>query len=390
MGSKENKKTIRIFLWASFLNDMGSDMIYPIWPLFVTTVLKADMTALGFLDGLGEALASVSQAASGYLSDRIRKRKVFIWLGYLCGAISRIGYGLSVTWQHLIPFRILDRAGKMRGAPRDAVIADLSAKENRGRNFGLLRAMDNLGAVCGILLCIVLAGPLEYRNLFLLAALPTAIGTFLVFSMIKEQKAYSSKIYKEPALSLSKGLALKDLDNNFKLFLFLSVLFSLGSFSYSFLLIYARSLGFKASFVPVLYLVFTAVAAIFSLPFGRLSDKVGRKTVLVMSYILWGIVSLCFLFFKSHAAIFLAFFLYGLHKAALEPVQKTFVAELAPAQYRASALGGFQMMTGLCALPASLAAGLLWDKIGMFMPLFLSLGLTTAATVMLIFVKEKR
>jgi MFS family permease len=381
MESKDKKKTIRIFLWASFLNDMGSDMIYPVWPLFVTTVLKADMAALGFLDGLGEALVSVSQAASGYLSDRIRKRKVFIWSGYLCGAISRIGYGLSGTWQHLIPFRILDRAGKMRGAPRDAMIADLSAKENRGRNFGLLRAMDNLGAVCGILLCIVLAGRLGYRNLFLLAALPTAIGALLVFSMIKEQKADGSKIYKEPAL--------KDLDNNLKLFLLLSILFALGSFSYSFLLIYAKGLGFKASFVPVLYLVFTAVAAIFSLPFGRLSDKVGRKPVLIISYILWGIVSLCFVFFQSHAAIFLAFFLYGLHKAALEPVQKTFVAELAPAQYRASALGGFQMVTGLCALPASLTAGLLWDKIGMFIPLFLSLGLTAAATVMLIFVKEK-
>jgi MFS family permease len=382
MESKDKKKTIRIFLWASFLNDMGSDMIYPVWPLFVTTVLKANMAALGFLDGLGEALVSVSQAASGYLSDRIRKRKVFIWFGYLCGAISRIGYGLSGTWQHLIPFRILDRAGKMRGAPRDAMIADLSAKENRGRNFGLLRAMDNLGAVCGILLCIVLVRSLGYRNLFLLAALPTAIGTLLVFSMIKEQKADGSKMY--------KGLALKDLDNNFKLFLFLSILFALGSFSYSFLLIYAKSLGFKASFVPVLYLVFTAVAAIFSLPFGSLSDKVGRKPVLIISYILWGIVSLCFVFFQSHAAIFLAFFLYGLHKAALEPVQKTFVAELAPAQYRASALGGFQMVTGLCALPASFVAGLLWDKIDMFMPLFLSLGLTTAATVMLIFVKEKR
>lgn len=369
---------------------MGSDMIYPVWPLFVTTVLKADMAALGFLDGLGEALVSVSQAASGYLSDRIRKRKLFIWSGYLFGAISRIGYSLSGTWQHLIPFRILDRTGKMRGAPRDAMVADLSAKENRGHNFGLLRAMDNLGAVCGILLCIVLAGPLGYRKLFLLAALPTAIGTILVFSMIKEQKADSSKIYKEPALSLSKGLALKDLDNNFKLFLFLSVLFALGSFSYSFLLIYAKSLGFKASFVPVLYLVFTAVAALFSLPLGRLSDKVGRKPVLLISYILWGMVSLCFMLFKSHSAIFLAFFLYGLHKAALEPVQKTFVAELAPAQYRASALGGFQMVTGLCALPASLAAGLLWDKIGMFIPLFLSLGLTVAATAMLIFVKEKR
>jgi MFS family permease len=382
MESKDKKKTIRIFLWASFLNDMGSDMIYPVWPLFVTTVLHANMAALGFLDGLGEALVSVSQAASGYLSDRIRKRKIFIWTGYLCGAISRIGYGLSGTWQHLIPFRILDRAGKIRGAPRDAMVADLSAKKNRGRNFGLLRAMDNLGAVCGILLCIVLAGPLGYRNLFLLAALPTAIGTFLVFSMIKEQRAGPHKIY--------KGLALKDLDANFKLFLFLSILFALGSFSYSFLLIYAEKLGFKASFVPVLYLVFAAAAALFSLPFGRLSDKIGRKPVLVISYILWGVVSLCFVLFRSHAAIFLAFFLYGLHKAALEPVQRTFVAELAPAQYRASALGGFQMVTGLCALPASLAAGLLWDRIGMLVPLFLSLGLTIVSTVMLIFVTEKQ
>lgn len=382
MESKEKKNTLRTFVWASFLNDMGSDMIYPVWPLFVTTVLNANMAALGFLDGLGDALVSISQAVSGYLSDRLKRRKVFIWSGYLCGAISRIGYSLSGTWQHLVPFRILDRAGKIRSAPRDAMIADLSAKENRGGNFGLLRMMDNLGAVCGILICVVLAGPLGYKNLFLLAALPTAIGTFMIFSLIKEQRDKHPKIY--------KGLALKDLGGNFKLFLFLSVLFSLGSFSYSFLLIYAKTLGFKASFVPILYLVFTAVAALFSLPFGKLSDKVGRKPVLLLSFILWGMVSLCFMFFQSHAAIFLAFFLYGLHKAALEPVQKTLVAELAPAQYRASALGGFQMVTGLCALPASLAAGLLWDTTGMFTPLFLSLGLTIAATVMLMFVKENR
>lgn len=381
MESKENEKTIRIFVWASFLNDMGSDMIYPVWPLFVTSVLNANMAALGFLDGLGEALVSISQAASGYLSDRLRKRKIFIWSGYLCGAISRIGYSLSGTWQHLIPFRILDRGGKMRGAPRDAMIADLSVRENRGKNFGLLRAMDNLGAVCGILICIVLAGPLGYRNLFLLAALPTAVATFLIFFMIKEKKENNVKIY--------KGLTLKDLDNNFKLFLFLSVLFALGSFSYSFLLIYAKNLGFRASFVPISYLVFTAVAALFSLPLGRLSDKVGRKPIMILSYILWGMVCLCFIFLQNHAGIFLAFVLYGLHRAALEPVQMTFVAELAPTEYRASSLGGFQMATGLCALPASLAAGLLWDRVGMFTPLFLSLGLTIASTILLIFVKEK-
>ncbi len=381
MEQKEKKQTIRIFAWASFLNDMGSDMIYPVWPLFITTVLKANMEVLGFLDGLGDALVSISQAVSGYLSDRIRKRKVFIWSGYLCGAISRIGYSLSGSWRHLVPFKILDRAGKMRGAPRDAMIADISDKENRGRNFGLLRTMDNLGAVFGILVCIALAERIGYRNLFMLAAIPTAIGTFLILFLIKEKDANDMKIY--------KGLALKDLDRNFKLFLFLSVLFALGSFSYSFLLIYARELGFKATFVPVLYLVFTAVAALFSLPFGRLSDKMGRKPVLILSYIFWGLVSLCFLLFRSHAAIILAFVLYGLHKAALEPVQKTFVAELAPEHYRASSLGGFQMVTGLCSLPASLAAGVLWEKTGMFTPLLLSLGLTIISTAMLMFVKEK-
>ena len=381
MEQKEKKQTIRIFAWASFLNDMGSDMIYPVWPLFITTVLKANMEVLGFLDGLGDALVSISQAVSGYLSDRIRKRKVFIWSGYLCGAISRIGYSLSGSWRHLVPFKILDRAGKMRGAPRDAMIADISDKENRGRNFGLLRTMDNLGAVFGILVCIALAERIGYRNLFMLAAIPTAIGTFLILFLIKEKDANNMKIY--------KGLALKDLDRNFKLFLFLSVLFALGSFSYSFLLIYARELGFKATFVPVLYLVFTAVAALFSLPFGRLSDKMGRKPVLILSYIFWGLVSLCFLLFRSHAAIILAFVLYGLHKAAFEPVQKTFVAELAPEHYRASSLGGFQMTTGLCSLPASLAAGILWEKTGMFTPLLLSLGLTIISTTMLMFVKEK-
>lgn len=382
MESKEKKSTLRTFAWASFLNDLGSDMIYPIWPLFVTSILGANMAALGFLDGLGEALVSISQAVSGYLSDRLKRRKVFIWTGYLCGAISRIGYNLSGTWQHLVPFKILDRAGKMRAAPRDAMIADLSVQNNRGGNFGLLRTMDNLGAVCGILICVALAGPLGYKNLFLLAALPTIIGAILIFSLIKEQKAEHAKIY--------KGLALKDLGGNFRLFLFLSVLFALGSFSYSFLLIYAEKLGFKASSVPVLYLVFTAVAALFSLPFGRLSDKVGRKAVLMLSFILWGAVSLCFMFFQSHAGIVIAFVLYGLHKAALEPVQKTLVAELAPVEYRASALGGFQMVIGLCALPASWAAGLLWDKTGMFTPLFVSLGLTAISTFMLIFVKEKR
>ena len=381
MDPKNARKTIRTFALASFLNDLGSDMIYPIWPLFVTSILGAPMAVLGFIDGLGEAIVSISQAASGYISDRTRKRKIFIWTGYLFGSLSRVGYALSTVWQHLIPFRILDRAGKIRGAPRDAIIADISSKENRGKNFGLLRAMDNFGAVCGIIVCILFFKLLGYRNLFLIAAIPSAIGALLIFFLIKEKKPADVRIY--------KGLALKDLDKNFKLFLLLSSFFAIGSFSYSFLLIYAKEFGFQVAFIPVLYLVFTAVAALFSMPFGKLSDKIGRKPVLILSYSFWGLVCLSFVFIQSYLSIILAFVLYGLHAGALHPVQKTFVSELAPTEYRASALGGFQMVIGLCAFPASLIAGILWDKISIFMPFYFSLGLTILSIIMLIFVKER-
>ena len=382
MDQKETRKTIKTFALASFLNDLGSDMIYPIWPLFVTSVLGANMAVLGFIDGLGEAIVSVSQAASGYISDMIRKRKVFIWVGYLCGSLSRVGYAISSIWPHLILFRILDRAGKIRSAPRDAIIADISTQGNRGNNFGLLRAMDNLGAVCGILVCILFSRLLGYRNLFLLAAIPSVIGAILIFFLIKEKRSADVKTY--------KGLNLSNLDKNFRLFLLLSSFFALGSFSYSFLLIYAKEFGFQTTFIPILYLVFTAVASIFSLPFGKLSDKIGRKPVLILSYIFWGLVCLSFIFIQTYLVIILTFVLYGLHKGALDPVQKTFVSELAPTEYRASSLGGFQMVVGLCALPASLIAGILWDKISLFMPFYFSLGLTILSIIMLVFVKETK
>jgi MFS family permease len=378
--AQEQKKTIRTFALASFLNDMGSDIIYPIWPLFVTQVLKANMAALGFLDGLGDALVSLSQAASGYISDRIKKRKIFIWLGYLCGAFSRLGYSLSAVWQHLIPFRVLDRIGKIRSAPRDALIADISTDSNRGKHFGLLRTMDNLGAVFGILICIFFINLLGYRLLFALAAVPSFIGALLVLRRIKEKKAVGVKIY--------KGLGLKDLDRSFKLYIVLNALFALGTFSYSFLLIYARKFGFKLAFVPVLYLIYTASASLFSLPFGKLSDRIGRKPVLFLSFLFWAGVCLGVIFSRSNILIILVFALYGIHKAALDPVQRTLVAEICPPAFIASSLGGFQMIIGLCALPASFIAGLLWESFGAFAPFYLSFALTALSSLLLVFVKE--
>lgn len=374
------KKTIKTFALASFLNDMGSDIIYPIWPLFVTSVLGANMAVLGFIDGLGEAVVSIAKAVSGYLSDKTQKRKVFIWSGYIMGALSRVGYALSTVWPHLIPFRILDRAGKIRSAPRDAILADISTNENRGKIFGILRAADHLGAVFGILICIFFFKILGYRLLFLLASIPSLIGSVLIIRNIKEDKPSDSTIH--------KGISFRDLSPNFILFLVLSAIFALGSFSYSFLLIYAKDFGFQVVFVPVLYLVYTGTASLSAIPFGKLADRIGRRAVLLISFILWASVSLIIILTHNMIAVILIFVLFGMHKGAIEPVQKAFVSELAPLKYRASCLGAYQMVIGLSAFPASFIAGLLWDKINMFAPFYLSIGLTLTASILLLFIKE--
>ncbi len=378
--TNKSKKIIRTFAVASFLNDIGSDMIYPIWPLFVTQVLKANMAALGFLDGLGEALVSISKALSGYFSDRMKRRKVFIWMGYLLGALSRIGYAFSSEWTHLIPFRIMDRGGKIRGAPRDAYVADISTQKNRGKNFGFIRAMDHLGAVVGILICIAFYQLLGYRLLFSIAAVPTLISVILIFFLIKEKKTEKIKLY--------KGVSIRDLDKNYKLFLFLSSIFALGAFSYSFLLIYGSEYGFKTTFIPVLYLIFTSVAFLLSIPMGKLADRIGRKPVLILSFLLWAGVLILLIMGKSYITVILSFILYGAHKGALEPVQRAFVSELSPEKYRASGLGVFQMITGLCTLPASFVAGILWESMGMTAPFYFSLVLTLTAVVLLIFLEK--
>jgi MFS family permease len=374
--------SVKLFGFSSMLNDLGANMIYPVWPLFLTTVLGANMSILGLVDGLGDALVSISQALSGYASDRMKKRKVFIWIGYLMGAISRIGYSLTTSWQFIIPFKILDRAGKIRDSPRDAIIADESTHENRGKNFGLLKGMDKLGGVIGIILCILFVNQIGYHTFFMLAAIPSLISVAIVYKYITEKKSAEIKIY--------KGIKFTNLSKDYKRFLILSSIFAIGSFSYSFLLIFANKNGYDVSTVPILYLIYILVTAIFSLPFGKLSDKIGRKKGMYFALSLWALSCIFFIFFNTWWAVPISFIFYGLHHAALNPIQTAFVSELAPKKFKASAIGGFQMCLGICALPASLIAGILWDNINPIAPFALSLVLTIVAIILLYFVKEKR
>lgn len=379
-SSDNANQTVKTFAWASFLHDMGSDIVFSVWPLYVTTVLGANMTVLGLIDGLGDAIVSISQAVSGYFSDKLRKRKIFVWLGYLFGGLSRIGYAIAPSWQFLLPFRILDRSGKIRGSPRDAIVSEVSIKENRGSNFGLLRTMDNLGAVVGILIAIFFVNLIGYRMLFLFAALPSVAAVLAIIFFVKEPP---------PKLMVFKGITFSSFSRNLKLYTLSSALFALGNFSYSFLLVFAQKNGFRPGVIPVLYLVFTVIATVFSLPFGKLADAWNRKAILFISLVLWsGVLILC-LYFQNVIGIIFVFILYGLHKAAFDPVQKTLVAELAPSEYIASTLGGFQMIIGLVSLPASFIAGIFWDRFGISVPFYFSLFVTTVSFMVLLFVKEK-
>ncbi len=376
MANKNKKNIVKVFGVASFLNDVGSDMIAPIWPLFVVS-LGANMSILGLIDGMGEAIVSISQAVSGYISDKLRRRKVFVWTGYLMGSLSRIGYSLSTSWIYLVPLKILDRFGKIRGSPRDAMIADSVEMRERGYSFGFLRMMDNAGAFAGVFITLVLIHFIDIRNIILIAAFPSIISTILIYIFIKEKRY--KKIY--------KGISLNNLSKNFRLFLLSGSIFALASFSYSFLIIYANNSRIEKVFVPALYLLFTLFASLSSIPFGKLADRIGRKITMQISYLLF--VCMCIItLINSLISVILVFILYGLHKGSLETVQRTFISELSEKRYRASTLGAYRMVTGFLALPASIIAGLLWETISWETTFIFAAILASISTLLLHRVKE--
>ncbi len=376
------KRTIRTFAAASFFNDMGSDIIAPLWPVFIKETLGAPFKVVGILDGFRESITSISQVFSGYLSDRLKKRKVFIWTGYLCGALARVGYAVSTHWGMLFPAIFVDRVGKMRDAPRDAMVADISTRENRARNFGTIEVWDNTGAVVGILLSIWLVTFLDLKTIFLIAAIPTLISVLLVILFIHDT----------PDGKLFKGLAWRNLGTNFNLFTLSNIFFTLGFFSYSFLLLFLKDQQFSLTSIPVYYLIFSLSASIFSGISGRFADKFSRRLTLIIAFVVWAVVTIGFLAIPalSWTSAGVLFVLYGVHKGALKPAQSAFVSESAPVEQRASILGFFKMITGLCALPASFIAGVLWDAYGPLAPFSFALAMTLIALFLLLMVKEPR
>lgn len=380
----DTKRTVASFAAASGLNDVGSDMVRPFWPIFVTQVLGAPMAFLGLIDGLGDAIAQSIKFPAGYLSDRYKKRKQFIWFGYLLAGLSRIGYALSKFASWLIPFKIMDRLGKLRDPPRDAMLSDITQKNKRGRAFGILTAADNFGAFLGPILAFLLIMFIGYREIFYIAAIPSLIGAFIIFKFVREERFASKRKF---------HFNRKKLSRNYKTLLLASSIFSLSWFSLSFLVVFV-SKYIDVVLVPFLFILMSAMAALISIPAGRASDSVGRKPVLILGYILFVIVCLGFVFFQTqHALItsFVLFAVYGLHYGIVTTIQSPFVADISPKEIRASAIGLYQTITGICLLPASLVAGILWDVFSAQTAFVFAISLAISGIVILaVFVKEER
>lgn len=352
---------------VSLLTDISSEMVYPILPLYLTSRLGVTPTIVGLIEGIAESLASLLKVFSGYISDSLGRRKPLALLGYTSSTLGKFFLYISTSWGWVMAGRIIDRFGKgIRTAPRDALIADSSKEENRGQAYGMHRALDTFGASIGVILAYYFFTSYrgDYTLVFLFSLIP-AIVAILLLSTVKE-RPNEAMIKKEKLMFQWKGL-----DVRFKLFLFFTFFFTLGNSSNQFLLLRASYLGFNPSSVILLYLFYNIIYTLMSYPFGVLSDKIGRKLLLVGGYLFYGLVYFSFAIVENSAYLWVLFGVYGLYIASTEGVEKALVADMAPKEIRATLMGLHSTLVGIGLLPASLIAGILWDRLGVRTPFFL-------------------
>ena len=367
---------------TSFLTDLSSEMIYPLIPLYLTITLGATPSVLGFIEGVAESLASLLKVFSGTLSDRLRRRKPLTIAGYSFSVIGKVLLYLSSSWGVVFCGRAVDRIGKgIRTAPRDALISDSSAKEIRGRVYGLHRAMDTCGAVSGIVVAYFLVSSFKdsggYRLIFILALAPAILGVIMLF--FTKEKIVVGRV----SSSIRDRYSWWDLEKKLRYFLIISFIFTLGNSSNMFILLRAKNVGFSSEKVILLYLLYNIIYAVVSYPAGIISDKVGKKTLIVVGYFLYSIVYLLLAVVASltSSLMWFIFCLYGIYMGLTEGVEKAYISVLSPVEKRATILGLHSTLVGVGLFPASLVAGFLWSNIGPAAPFFFSSLIATIAAI---------
>jgi len=355
-------RTVWLIGLISLVNDSASEMLYPLMPLYLATVLMAGPKALGIIEGIAEATSSIFKLVSGVIVDRTKKTKPWIVLGYLLAGFGRPLIAFANTWVWVLCIRFTDRLGKgLRSSPRDALLAESVPASQRGITFGLHRSMDNAGAVIGPLLAFfLLSAGLPLKDIFLWAAVPAAITVALAMSL-KEPPREGGNDFVADRFNWS----LVGMPSEFKRYIFVVALFALSNSSDMFLLLRAREIGVPQAQIPLLWAGISLITTLFGTPLSALSDRFSRKYFILIS---WGI----FAFFYSAMGyadlslwmLYGLFVIYGLFKAATEGVEKALVADLAPAGMMGTAFGWFNLASGIMLLPASVIFGYLYEVAG--------------------------
>lgn len=382
--------TRNIFLLGlvSLFTDLGSQMIFPLIPLYLVSVLGTGASVVGICEGAAETTASLIKAFSGYWSDRLKRRKPFVFVGYSLSAITKPLFALAGAWPLVLTVRMIERVGKgIRSAPRDAIVAESVDRSVRGKAYGFHRAMDGLGSVLGAFLAFILLSTTnsDYARIFLLAGIP-GIAAVLFILFIKEPEGREGQQIKTASMRVS----FRALPANLRLLIVAGSVFYLGHFGYAFLLLRAKDIGLTDQTAILLYVLFYVVYVIAAIPAGMLSDRVGRKPVLMASYLIFAIVSLGLIFSDSLHSVLPFFAIYGISFAMFDSVQRAYVVDFAPEHLRATALGTFHAAVGLVALPGGYIAGMLWDTIGPEATFVYGLTLAVISSLLLLSVKPAR
>jgi MFS family permease len=355
-------------VWAlgivSLLMDLSSEMIHALLPLFLTTTLGISVAMVGLIDGIAEATASITKVFSGYISDRIGRRKPLILIGYGLGAISKPLFALAGTAPIILGARFADRIGKgMRGAPRDALVADVTPEAMRGRAFGLRQSLDTMGAFAGPLIAIALmtlfAG--DFRAVFWIAAIPAALSVLCVIVLVREPSAKLATGTQRSPIALAD---LRKLGAPFWRIVALGAVFTLARFSEAFLILKASSEGLPLAYAPIALVVMNLVYALGAYPAGILSDRMATRTLLGLGLICLIGADLLLALGPGLIGVFAGIAFWGLHMALTQGLMAKLVADHAVPQLRGSAFGLFNLATGVVLLFASVIAGMLWDRIG--------------------------
>ncbi|CAN5501687.1 MFS transporter [soil metagenome] len=379
--------------FVSLLNDTSSEIIYPLLPAFLALSLGASPFAIGLIEGFAESVASLLKLVSGYLSDRFGSRKLPVFLGYSLAAITRPLLSFVTSWPQVLGVRITDRVGKgIRGAPRDAIIAESVPRAERGFAFGFNRAADHLGAVFGPVAAFVLLSIFavdtgnptirEYQQVFLYASVPVVLGLVVIAFFVREDPKVVETIAAAPP-----SFSLKGFDSNFKRFLVVIAVFTLSNSTDAFLLLRAGQSGISPVVLPLLWMTLHLSKVVSSLIGGHLSDRIGRKKVIIAGWVVYALVYAGFAFVDSAWQCWVLFIIYGTYFGLTEGVEKAFVADMVPTPKHGTAYGLYNLAFGITVFPASLLFGLVWNQFGASTAFLASACVSIAAIAMLMTVK---